>query len=213
MKQTFPSEDVSEEAKGERDGTRSNRHHFNYSYEEEDTTDEQFHEPFETKTARRKKHVLQEAADSDVADNNDRPDNHERDRNRERHIEVCGRRTEERLRDILDAQGSDRRSVTDCAHTWNEAEPVRKDDKQEDRGDKRKRLWSHALSDDAFYLVVEELYDKLEKVLRLVGHQRHVGRGLFGELEKEEEDDCRDYDRVRNRKITKDVRRLGGDGS
>ena len=74
----------------------------------------------------------------------------------------------------------------DRADTWNQTDPVRGENEDEDAGEEPERPVNQVPANDAFQETVEGLDEEFQEILRSVGHFLH---GPGGDLGKEDEAD------------------------
>ena len=93
------------------------------------------------------------------------PDRKHDQRHAQRRIQVSRHWTEQRRLDCRQRKHSSALTPADRADAGKQAEPVRHQNEEEQRGQEREGGRRDLLADDAFNLVVEELDDRLRKIL------------------------------------------------
>ena len=184
--------DIAVEPEAEGDGAEEDRYDLEAADAEEDEDHEDFHEALRLALWREKMH--DESAEAIGLKRPDGPHDEEDDGHCERHVEVGIGAAEERLIDVIDAQGADWIAEADAADAGDEAEPIREEDEDEDGGEEPEGFLDELMADDALEEVVKALDEPLDEVLRAVGDFLHVTGGELGEDDDADGDDpCDDH--------------------
>ena len=90
----------------------------------------------------------------------------------------------------------------DGPHAWNQSEPIAKQDKNKNRGEKPKRFFHERVADDVLQKFVKAFDQKLPKILRAFGNSFDVASGVLSETNQRQRHDPGDEHRIGNGEIS-----------